>query len=253
MPSSASPPPETYTLSLHDALPISLASEGATLDRLFIQVGGAALASAVIASFVEAQRLGAIERLPRFHTVQTRGGFPLQRAYELLVRSEEHTSELQSQSNLVCRLLLHRHPRPTLFPYTTLFRSRSPRRARRSTVCSSRSVARRWPRPSSHRSLKRSGWARSKGSRGSIPCRRGEDFPCSGRTNSWSDRKSTRLNSSHSQISYAVFCFTATRDLHSFPTRRSSDLARLGGRDARPSVHPGRWRGVGLGRHRIVR
>src|SRR5688572_4995577 len=33
------------------------------------------------------------------------------------------------------------------------------------------------------------------------------------------DRKSTRLNSSHSQISYAVF-----RDLHSFPTRRSSDL-----------------------------
>src|SRR5688572_21687655 len=41
-------------------------------------------------------------------------------------RSEEHTSELQSQSNLVCRLLLEsprRPPRPTLFPYTTLFRS----------------------------------------------------------------------------------------------------------------------------------
>src|SRR5688572_30337532 len=33
------------------------------------------------------------------------------------------------------------------------------------------------------------------------------------------DRKSTRLNSSHSQISYAVH-----RVLHSFPTRRSSDL-----------------------------
>src|SRR5689334_6760275 len=33
------------------------------------------------------------------------------------------------------------------------------------------------------------------------------------------DRKSTRLNSSHSSISYAVH-----RDLHSFPTRRSSDL-----------------------------
>src|SRR5688572_3582797 len=32
-------------------------------------------------------------------------------------RSEEHTSELQSQSNLVCR------PSSTLFPYTTLFRS----------------------------------------------------------------------------------------------------------------------------------
>src|SRR5690349_3149873 len=34
------------------------------------------------------------------------------------------------------------------------------------------------------------------------------------------DRKSTRLNSSHVEISYAVH-----RDLHSFPTRRSSDLA----------------------------
>src|SRR5690349_14854926 len=35
------------------------------------------------------------------------------------------------------------------------------------------------------------------------------------------DRKSTRLNSSHVEISYAVFYH---RDLHSFPTRRSSDL-----------------------------
>src|SRR5690349_2356050 len=34
-----------------------------------------------------------------------------------------------------------------------------------------------------------------------------------------SDRKSTRLNSSHVEISYAVH-----RHLHSFPTRRSSDL-----------------------------
>src|SRR5689334_11739805 len=33
-------------------------------------------------------------------------------------RSEEHTSELQSQFHLVCR-----PPRSTLFPYTTLFRS----------------------------------------------------------------------------------------------------------------------------------
>src|SRR5437016_4680181 len=38
-----------------------------------------------------------------------------------LNRSEEHTSELQSLTNLVCRLLLP--PRSTLFPYTTLFRS----------------------------------------------------------------------------------------------------------------------------------
>src|SRR6266508_4281151 len=38
-------------------------------------------------------------------------------------RSEEHTSELQSRGHLVCRLLLRRQPRSTLFPYTTLFRS----------------------------------------------------------------------------------------------------------------------------------
>src|SRR5437868_4614672 len=38
-----------------------------------------------------------------------------------IVRSEEHTSELQSRFDLVCRL----PPRVTLFPYTTLFRSLS--------------------------------------------------------------------------------------------------------------------------------
>src|SRR5699024_1658333 len=38
-------------------------------------------------------------------------------------RSEEHTSELQSRFDLVCRLLLRRPPRSSLFPYTTLFRS----------------------------------------------------------------------------------------------------------------------------------
>ena len=53
---------------------------------------------------------------------------------EVLRRSEEHTSELQSHSDLVCRLLLEKNlflmirrpPRSTLFPYTTLFRSRFP-------------------------------------------------------------------------------------------------------------------------------
>src|SRR5438045_2993005 len=56
----------------------------------------------------------------------------------------------------------------------------------------------------------------------------------------WVDRKSTRLNSSHLGISYAVFCLKKKnlscvaffcisrvgwlRLLHSFPTRRSSDL-----------------------------
>src|SRR5437868_4181645 len=38
------------------------------------------------------------------------------------------------------------------------------------------------------------------------------------------DRKSTRLNSSHVSISYAVFCCFFRSYLRSFPTRRSSDL-----------------------------
>src|SRR3990167_3823333 len=46
------------------------------------------------------------------------------------MRSEEHTSELQSQSNIVYPLLflmIRRPPRSTLFPYTTLFRSKKER------------------------------------------------------------------------------------------------------------------------------
>src|SRR5688572_32434802 len=62
-------------------------------------------------------------------------------------------------------LMIRRPPRSTLFPYTTLFRSRGPR---------GHPAARLGARP---RPLR--------------PPR---------------DRKSTRLNSSHSQISYAVFC-----------------------------------------------
>src|SRR2546427_8489282 len=38
-------------------------------------------------------------------------------AYQQLARSEEHTSELQSQSNLVCRLLLEKKKAAELAPY----------------------------------------------------------------------------------------------------------------------------------------
>src|SRR2546427_5589708 len=41
-------------------------------------------------------------------TGHVRGGDPAQAPYCCLSRSEEHTSELQSQSNLVCRLLLEK-------------------------------------------------------------------------------------------------------------------------------------------------
>src|SRR3990167_5491063 len=133
-------PPEISPLSLHDALPISDGGSGAGALRK----GGAT-----------PSRVPAFLGVPR--------------------RSEEHTSELQSQSNLVCRLLFLRNrrpPRSPLFPYTTLFRSR---------------MEEAEPVP----------FAREEPLR--AECR--HFLEC------LADRKSTRLNSSHSQISYAVFFF----------------------------------------------
>ncbi len=60
----------------------ALAGEGRALDRLFVQVGGGALASACAQGLREAVSLGALARLPRLHAVQTFGAFPLRRAYE---------------------------------------------------------------------------------------------------------------------------------------------------------------------------
>src|SRR5690349_22236174 len=68
-------------------------------------------------------------------------------------------------------------PRSTLFPYTTLFRSLPPRAGLPRRV------------PAAH------------GARGRRPRR----LPDQGRR-ARQDRKSTRLNSSHVEISYAVFC-----------------------------------------------
>ncbi len=60
----------------------AFAETGRVPERLFVQVGGGALASAVIAGLREARDLHAIPSLPRIHTVQTEGGHPLRRAYE---------------------------------------------------------------------------------------------------------------------------------------------------------------------------
>ncbi len=62
----------------------ALLREGAALDRLFVQVGGGALAAACLQGLREALALGLIERLPRIHAVQTRGASPLCRAWERL-------------------------------------------------------------------------------------------------------------------------------------------------------------------------
>src|SRR5688572_32654113 len=93
--------------------------------------------------------------------------------------------------------MIRRPPRSTLFPYTTLFRSKR-RGSLRSTSSGVQSVA---------ASLKRS----SRGLSLRSSCRGSKRRSHYGRElkRVWvksQDRKSTRLNSSHSQISYAVFC-----------------------------------------------
>jgi threonine synthase len=57
----------------------------AGLDRIFIQVGGGALASACIQAFAACVRAGRLDAMPRVHAVQTCGGYPLKRAYDRLV------------------------------------------------------------------------------------------------------------------------------------------------------------------------
>src|SRR4051794_41244563 len=70
--------------------------------------------------------------------------------------------------------MIRRPPRSTLFPYTTLFRSRHPDRQHRVAQVGEGDVC----RPAGRR-----------------------------------DRKSTRLNSSHPSISYAVFCLKKKKKL----------------------------------------
>lgn len=60
----------------------SLAARELALDRIFVQVGGGALASATAQALTDAATAGALAGPPRLHAVQTRGAFPLRRAYE---------------------------------------------------------------------------------------------------------------------------------------------------------------------------
>src|SRR2546430_6802932 len=96
--------------------------------------------------------------------------------------------------------MIRRPPRSTLFPYTTLFRS---------------------PRDASGRGNGGVGGPHRKHSRASHRSRRKsrarrETPRVSG------DRKSTRLNSSHSQISYAVFCLKKKK--HYICSRRAMHI-----------------------------
>src|SRR2546430_7649160 len=86
--------------------------------------------------------------------------------------------------------MIRRPPRSTLFPYTTLFRS--PAAPLRPPQESQRSSPQTQYGPSG---VSTTFGARARQDAETLFCQR-----------SFGDRKSTRLNSSHSQISYAVFC-----------------------------------------------
>ncbi|MCZ6726114.1 MAG: pyridoxal-phosphate dependent enzyme [Acidobacteria bacterium] len=63
----------------------TLIAEGAALDRLVVQVGGGALATAAFRAFDEARALGLTASMPRLHAVQSTGASPLARAYDRVV------------------------------------------------------------------------------------------------------------------------------------------------------------------------
>src|SRR2546430_11741012 len=134
--------------------------------------------------------------------------------------------------------MIRRPPRSTLFPYTTLFRSAAvrPRRLTRAqsfTVGMAAAtvllgiIALLAPGWREQRHLKR------------IDAEINRLDP--------EDRKSTRLNSSHSQISYAVFCLKKKtrprmrRTLHATTTRRSATTLSQSG-----SIYCNRNIGLGL-------
>src|SRR3712207_7162478 len=92
--------------------------------------------------------------------------------------------------------MIRRPPRSTLFPYTTLFRSQAvDRGAQRGAV--------------GGRRLQHLG-AAARGDDRHLPiCRKGLDQLADLAL----DRKSTRLNSSHANISYAVFCLKKKKQI----------------------------------------
>src|SRR2546426_5688769 len=94
-------------------------------------------------------------------------------------------------------LMIRRPPRSTLFPYTTLFRSQLEAGNDASARCTASAAI----LASSERV--RSGPPRRIGRRVSTVSH-----------SVWSDRKSTRLNSSHLVISYAVFCLKKKKQNH---------------------------------------
>src|SRR3712207_6203161 len=102
--------------------------------------------------------------------------------------------------------MIRRPPRSTLFPYTTLFRSSAGR-----------------DRPPGNRAVLGAdacGRRREVGARAALRAARVDLYPGQPGRLARRDRKSTRLNSSHANIAYAVFFLKKKKTLHHSITRR---------------------------------
>src|SRR5690348_1750337 len=136
---NATPTPAIYTLSLHDALPIFLP------PRRIGARGPGPRARAARPRLRRDRRLGIAAGSGRRRALlrglrRPRGALRPRRGAHAPLRSEEHTSELQSPVHLVCRLLLECYADPRdLHSFPT----------RRSSDLSSPAADRRtWPGPS---------------------------------------------------------------------------------------------------------
>src|SRR5207249_11507507 len=100
------PTPHTYPLSLHDALPIypgARVMDGSHASRFFLEPKQTFQRQyeALRAIFVDSEPLDQVAARFRYKSSALR-------SMASRFRSEEHTSELQSRFDLVCRLLLEK-------------------------------------------------------------------------------------------------------------------------------------------------
>src|SRR5687768_18113436 len=97
--------------------------------------------------------------------------------------------------------MIRHPPRSTIFPYTTLFRSRTNNFLNLLTIClERRNESRQYDHPCIQQQLRY--FTNPPNVFDTSFVREGQIFVQAGTK----DRKSTRLNSSHGYISYAVFC-----------------------------------------------
>src|SRR5207237_4564286 len=90
----------SFALSLHDALPILAGLAGG--------IGLAFLFEYLDTNIKDTKEVESILGVPALGVVPSRAGRGRRESTPPLSRSEEHTSELQSHLNLVCRLLLEK-------------------------------------------------------------------------------------------------------------------------------------------------